>query len=214
MTDQTLTTAAPDAWWADLYDARHGDTLTAATSPAQAGDRLPDWRTGQTVDLDERPAGEDKRPAGESAGTDAADAADAYEEFDDDELAEDDESDDEPSRGRTARLHPRQVKAYILEHHGEQQLRFKKLLYNASAAGAGWGLSWEGRLHEVLVSCGRETSDPYAAMILGAAVVGATAILIDRRTRGWWWPLAWVCRIPLAAAVLALALYTPAATIR
>lgn len=47
-----------------------------------------------------------------------------------------------------------------------------------------------------------------AGLVLGAATVCAVPWLIaDRFTRRWWPPLAWVCRIPLASAVLAAALY-------
>jgi hypothetical protein len=194
-------------WWADLYDAPHGDTLAATTPPppAPAGDRLPP--PGQVVNLDDAAA-----PDTDDDETD--EEQDAYEEFDNDELADDDETDDEDQAdvrpSRAARLHPRQVRAYLVEQHGEQRQRWRYLAYNGSAAYAGWALGWEGSLHGLLVDCGRETGDPLAAIILGLAVVGLARAVIDRRTRGWWSGLAWVCRIPLASAVLALALYTPA----
>jgi hypothetical protein len=194
-------------WWADLYDARYGDTTATVTPPAVAGHRLPP--PGSVVDLDA-----DVPDAGEEL--DAEDAEDAYEEFDDDGELDDDETDDEidaEPRIGAARFHPRRVREHVAEHHGEQRQRLRHLAYNGSAAVVSWGLGWEESVHAVLVDCGRETGDPYAAIVLGVAAVGAAVVLIDRRTRGWWGPLAWICRIPAASAVLALALYTPAVTL-
>lgn len=201
---ETLTPAVPaDDWWAQLYDAAHGDTLeqrpAARVLPAPAGDRLPP--PGQTVDLDKHPLDDDQDD----------DAADAFEEFDDsDELAEDDETDNEVPRERiAARLHPTRVREYLRDEHGDQQRRLRNLAYSGSAAGLGWGLGLVDRLHALLDECARQTGDPYAALVLGAGVIAAAVLLVDRRTRGWYRPLAWACRIPLASAVLALALYTP-----
>lgn len=47
-----------------------------------------------------------------------------------------------------------------------------------------------------------------APLAAGVTVYALVEHLIDRRTRGWWPPLAWVMRIPLASAALAMALYT------
>jgi hypothetical protein len=191
----------------------HGDTASvpaARAADAPTGNRLPP--PGQVVTLDEDAA--PKTDDGDGDG-DAPDEQPGEGEEPDELPAEaDGDQDGVQPWSRVAEFHPRQVRGYVLEHHGDASKRFKLLVYNAGAAGTGWGFGWEGRLHSVLVACGRETGDPYAAMILGAAVVGAAVALIDRRTRHWWWPLAWVCRIPLATAILALALYTPAATIR
>lgn len=83
-------------------------------------------------------------------------------------------------------------------------------LYNASAAGAGWGLGLYGVFADAIASCGTDYG------ISGALVLGLGGCLViahfwDRRTRHWWPGLAWVARIPLATAVLALALWAPAA---
>jgi hypothetical protein len=133
----------------------------------------------------------------------------AYEEFDDDELCEDDESDDTESRERA----PRQSLREYVADHGDQQRRFWRLVYNGSAAGAGWGLGWVGDMERMLHNCAAETGDAGAALILGVAVMGVVIAVIDRRTRHWYSALAWACRIPLASAVVALALFTPAITL-
>ncbi|MGA5637102.1 hypothetical protein [Streptomyces lydicamycinicus] len=87
--------------------------------------------------------------------------------------------------------------------------RARRLLYNGSAAGLGWYLHFGPPIKHLLEECGREAGIG-ASLIVGVGICGAAAFLIDRRTRHWWPPLAWVCRAPLAAAVLALLLYAPA----
>lgn len=207
-------------WFDELYDGQHPDTLSAvatvapaptAASPAvpvAGGARLPDWRTGQTVNLDKAaPAVDEADEADDEFGDELADGDeltdDQYDEFDDDgELVEDDETGDLPPRGRV-----RRVREYVVEHHGDQQRRLRNVVYSGSAAGAGWLLGYESRLHALLDECGRLTGNPYAAVVIGAVAVAAAIAIVDRRTRGWYWPLAWACRIPAATAVLALALY-------
>jgi hypothetical protein len=85
----------------------------------------------------------------------------------------------------------------------------RRLLYNASAAAAGWGLGLYHLFAGALADCGTNYS------ISGALVLGAGGSLLiahvwDRRTRHWWPGIAWAARIPLATAVLALALWAPA----
>jgi len=89
--------------------------------------------------------------------------------------------------------------------------RTRKLLYNASAAGAGWGLGLYQQCARALADCGQQYS------ISGALTLGIGGSLLiahvwDRRTRHWWPGIAWVARIPLATCLLALALWAPAAT--
>jgi hypothetical protein len=83
-------------------------------------------------------------------------------------------------------------------------------LYNASAAGAGWGLGLYQQCAHALADCGQEYSIS-GALTLGIATSLLVAHVWDRRTRHWWPGLAWAARIPLATAFLALALYAPAA---
>jgi hypothetical protein len=83
-------------------------------------------------------------------------------------------------------------------------------LYNTAAAGTGWALGLYAPFAAALEDCGSNYS------IGGALVVGVGGCLLiahvwDRRTRHWWPVLAWAARIPLATAVLALALWAPAA---
>ncbi|MFI2078548.1 hypothetical protein [Streptomyces triculaminicus] len=85
-------------------------------------------------------------------------------------------------------------------------------LYNLGAAGSGYAFGLVPALHDAISSCGEQTSIG-GALFLGGGICLITAHFWDRRTRHWYRPLAWAARIPLASAITALALYTPAATI-
>jgi hypothetical protein len=86
----------------------------------------------------------------------------------------------------------------------------RRLLYNASAAGAGWALGLYHQFAGALADCGTNYSIG-GAIVLGAGGTVLIAHVWDRRTRHWWPGIAWVARIPLATAILALALWAPAA---
>jgi hypothetical protein len=83
--------------------------------------------------------------------------------------------------------------------------RARRLVYNGSAAAIGWGLGLGPAVRDFIAACGQEAGT-LPAFIVGLAVCGSVSLLVDRRTRGWWAPLAWVLRAPLASVVLALAL--------
>ena len=88
--------------------------------------------------------------------------------------------------------------------------RTRAFLYNASAAGAGWLLGLYHQFAWAVSDCATEQGIG-AGLVLG---IGGTALIAhvwDRRTRHWWPGIAWAARIPLATALLALALWAPAA---
>lgn len=87
----------------------------------------------------------------------------------------------------------------------------RRLLYNASSAGAGWALGLYDQFAAALTDCGTNYSIG-GALVLGAGGCLLIAHIWDRRTRHWWGGIAWCARIPLATAVLALALWAPAAS--
>lgn len=86
--------------------------------------------------------------------------------------------------------------------------RTRRLLYNASAAGAGWMLGLYGKFSWAIHDLGKSSIS--GALVLGIGGSAVIAQFWDRRTRHWWPGIAWVARIPLATAVLALALWAPA----
>ncbi|MFE0875368.1 hypothetical protein ACFW4X_10870 [Streptomyces smyrnaeus] len=83
------------------------------------------------------------------------------------------------------------------------------LLYNGSAAALGWAFGLVDLFGGWIADCGHAYSVT-TALLLGTGIVVILGQFIDRRTRGWWGPLPWICRAPLASAVLALGLYAPA----
>jgi hypothetical protein len=87
----------------------------------------------------------------------------------------------------------------------------RRLFYNASAAGAGWMLGLYHQFADALADCGTNYSIS-GALVLGIGGSALIAHVWDRRTRHWWPGIAWAARIPLATAVLALALWAPAAS--
>ena len=87
----------------------------------------------------------------------------------------------------------------------------RRLLYNASAAGTGWLLGLYRLFADAIADCGQQTSIS-GALVLGVGGTLLIAHVWDRRTRHWWSGIAWAARIPLATAVLALALWAPAAS--
>lgn len=86
----------------------------------------------------------------------------------------------------------------------------RRFLYNATAAGAGWMLGLYSKFAWALDDCGHQEGAD-AALILGVGGAALIAHVWDRRTRHWWPGIAWCARIPLATALLALALWAPAA---
>jgi len=85
----------------------------------------------------------------------------------------------------------------------------RRFLYNASAAGAGWLLGLYSKFAWALNDCST-TEGVTAGLVLGIGGSLLIAHVWDRRTRHWWPGIAWAARIPLATAILALALWAPA----
>lgn len=91
-----------------------------------------------------------------------------------------------------------------------QQAKTRTAIYWGTAAAAGWwaGPGWSGLtplLLDAMTAQGSENGVP-AGVAMGVGFVLFGSVL------AWRLPV-WICRIPLAAAVLALALYGPDATL-
>lgn len=276
--ETTVDDAVPDGPDPDTADPDEKDSAVPQGRRIlkKMASRLPDWRTGQTIDL-----GNDGAEAAGDTGT--GDAHDEEAPGEDPEEGEAGDAGDEPSVAgepgepaparRSARFDPRRVRDYVVAEHGDQAQRLRKLAYNSTAAGLGWGLGLEAAVRTAL-QAGMQFPAETLALLLASGVVipawraigraanvlpfpaasrplltvGATwfaaatapallaeavdhgipldAIallttsgglcglgwLIVRRTRGWWAPLAWAGRMPLATALVAIALYTPTLT--
>jgi hypothetical protein len=139
------------------------------------------------------------------------------------QLYDDEDTDPEPKRDEPAHrfqpqpdYYPRPRMPEVLTHSGERAAaalspRTRRFLYNASAAGTGWLLGLYQQLAHAITDCGKTTSIA-GALVLGIGMCLLIAHLWDRRTRHWWPGIAWAARIPLATALVALALYAPAAS--
>jgi len=207
--------AAESSWWDDLYDTAVGDTHvpTARAVPDRARvttDRLPNWRKGETTDLTATPdpAPEDK-PGPDSPDAHAADGPDRPD--DDPDWAEATDPDDPVERapGRPSAA-IRTAARRATAAHLTLPRRTRWFASTGAAAALGYGLGLVSLMQGWICSCG-DTQDPTGALILGGVMV-ATGAAIAWHTRPWWPPLAWTCRIPLASALLALALYAPGVT--
>lgn len=180
--EPTAPAASGGDWWDRLYD----DTPDHS-GPAPRKPRIP---------IPHRPPPPKAGPT-EQPGPDPDDA---------DPQWEDAEPGDEstPQAVRRARRSPaREWRA----GWSQTDRRTRWLLINGAAAGAGWLLELAPLFRGWITDCGHQ-SGATAALCLGAGLVFGAALL-DGRARGWWPPLAWACRIPLASAVLAVCLYAP-----
>ncbi|MEU6115878.1 hypothetical protein ABZ840_15305 [Streptomyces sp. NPDC047117] len=195
---------ASDDWWNRLYA---DEDSPPAEDPAPhriavPSDRLPDWWADKPVHLSPE---EDTEP--EPVDTDADEVDEEPEELEEDEDQEDDLAAPAPvSKAPAADSFwrgwaPAGTVGMQLLH----PTRGRKVLYNVSAAVLGWGLNAVQPLEELIEACGREYGR-VGAVVLGGVVVLAVGVLIDHKTRHWWPPLAWMCRIPLATTVLAFLL--------
>jgi hypothetical protein len=182
-------------WLDDIIDDREPPAPARPVAP-----RLPDWRKRETADL---------IPPAESLPEPVAVAGTVGEQPE--EAASDVEG--EPVKPRPRRDPHRYLPIPTDRvHHAYAGLpaRARAVLYTGGAAGLGWAFGLPQTMHSWIADCGHDQG-PTAGLVLGAGLILACAVLVDRRTRGWWPPLAWVCRIPLASALLALALYAPGA---
>jgi hypothetical protein len=217
----------------DPNDGDPGQVATAPAVPAQHGNRLPPWweakkpvtgvgdhaPTAATGDpaapVPPKPTApprdwlddilDSNKPAPAPARKPAAEPAKDDEEQVDRPRAFEPQPDYWPRPHMPAAVTDIPDRAEAAISHGT-----RRFLYNAAAAGAGWGLGLYGQFAGVLADCG-------ATSIGGGLVLGVGGTLLiahvwDRRTRHWWPGIAWCARIPLATAILALALWAPAAT--
>ncbi|UYB41197.1 hypothetical protein SLV14_003911 [Streptomyces sp. Je 1-4] len=214
-----------DDWWEALYgdgtaDAAEVPTPRAVTAPAG---RLPFWWTGEGVALGEDAEEVDTDPVPPCEHPELLEVHDTYGELVAylcpacDAQLEVDTDEDEPKPrpyerlAASARSVGQKASGWLPAGATGITLnpRARRLLYNGSAAGLGWFLHIGPPIKHLVETCGREAGIG-ASLFVGVGICGAVAVLVDRRTRHWWPPLAWVCRAPLAAAVLALLLYAPA----
>jgi hypothetical protein len=214
-----------------------GQVATAPAVPAQHGNRLPPWWEAKkpVADTDpQAPAAATGDPAAPVPPKPTARPRDWLDDILDSnkpapapDPEPDDEPDGEPDEEEEEQVeklpafnpkpgywpHPHMPATFThIPNRGEPAISHgtRRFLYNATAAGAGWGLGLYDQFAHVIEDCA--TTSIGGALVLGIGGSVLIAHVWDRRTRHWWPGIAWIARIPLATAILALALWAPAAT--
>ncbi|MEU7178824.1 MULTISPECIES: hypothetical protein [Streptomyces] len=222
----------PD-WWDRLYQDTHPTPPDPAPAPVPAADerpadRIQSWWTGRHVDLTKPHQAEEDEDDGQAVEEDQEQEGEGEGECEhptllplvvpitgetvaylctacDAQLPADENGDVEPEPQTEAQRPSRSRWLPAGAQGMSLNPRARRVLYNGSAAGLGWYLGLGPNVRDFVSACGREAG-AVPALIVGLAICGSVALLIDRRTRHWWAPLAWVLRAPLAAVALALAL--------
>lgn len=104
-------------------------------------------------------------------------------------------------------LAARSPRQSLLDAYDRVPPRVRWLGYHATAAYMGWTLglvNWSTYVTTWIAHTG--PIGPQA--VFWYATAGAT-VLVYRRTRGWWWPLAWLAAIPVCSTVTGVLLYAP-----
>lgn len=161
--------------------------------------RLPDWRKGETADLDP----ETPEPAPDEPLPPPPESADAPDD-------EDTQPTDLRTRVRKARdwLPERPQEAPLRDALAEtelpiwQQRRIRRVAYYGTAAGTGWWLGLGPWLLDGIQTIGQQES-------IGAGLSMGCGFIFIGLIAAHYVP-GWIGRIPVATAVLALALYAPA----
>jgi hypothetical protein len=203
---------AAQGWWDELYDTAHDDHHRPDATPP-AAPRLGNWRKSEPTDLrGNRPESPDERPPETVETKPDVDDEQLHDEDDEGEWEDVDETEPQGvARRSPARASRPSAGARAQHEYAQLPRRTRWLLYNGTAAAAGYWVQLAPLMEGWITDCGSSTS-PGGGIGLGVGLIIAAGALIDHPTRGWWGPLPWLCRIPLASAVLALLLYAPGVT--
>lgn len=111
-----------------------------------------------------------------------------------------------PGAPRTAwDTRPPAPRQSLAEAWNNVPFRLRWLAYHASAAYLGWSMGmvgWSTYVTGWIADTG--PAGPQAFFWYAAA--GAT-FLLYRRTRAWWWPVAWLAAVPVSSTVVGVLLY-------
>lgn len=108
---------------------------------------------------------------------------------------------------RTRRPHSPRPAQSLLDAWDGVRPRTRWLAYHGTAAGLGWGLGITTWATDTTgwVADGRWVSPESIACY----ALGAVTVALYRRTRHWWWPVAWLAAVPASSIVLGVLLYAP-----
>jgi hypothetical protein len=113
-----------------------------------------------------------------------------------------------PGAARTAwDSRPASPRQSLLDAWDAVPYRLKWLAYHASAAYLGWSCGLVGYVTYVTAwIADTGLIGLQATFWYGAA---AATFLLHRRTRSWWWPIAWLAAVPATSTVVGVLLYAP-----
>lgn len=112
-----------------------------------------------------------------------------------------------PGAPRTAwDTRPQSPRQSLIEAYDNVPYRLRWLAYHASAAYLGWSAGLVDYATYVTAWIADTGFGPQAWFWCGA---GAVTVLLYRRTRGLWWPIAWCAAIPVTSTVVGVLLYAP-----
>jgi hypothetical protein len=113
-----------------------------------------------------------------------------------------------PGKARTAwDSHPPALRQSLADAWDNVPYRLKWLAYHGTAACLGWTVGlvdWATYVTAWIADTG--PVGPQAVFWYAAA---GTTVLLYRRTRSWWWPVAWLAAIPATSTVVGVLLYAP-----
>lgn len=110
-----------------------------------------------------------------------------------------------PGAPRTAwDTRPTSPRQSLMEAYDNVPYRLRWLAYHASAAYMGWSAGLVDYTTHVTAWIADTGFGPQAWFWCG---VGAATLLLHRRTRGLWWPIAWFAAIPAASTVVGVLLH-------
>jgi hypothetical protein len=191
-------------------------TPAAPVDRPVGGARLPDWRTGQHVDLTPPPAEDTENDATEAEPEEALEEGtpekDEADDAGDDADGEPD-PDEQPDTGRIyqrpkftapSALRPKQsVADWARGIWGS----YSWPIYNGTALGTGFALRMPQFFRDETAYLTVVHHSWTAAPTVAWYGVAAVILLADWRSRGWWPGLAWAMRIPTASLVVGTLLY-------
>lgn len=197
--------------WLDRLYADEQPPTAAPVEPVRGGGRLPDWwapKRDVTAPEPDEPETDQDAPGDDAETEPSTDIAPA-----DDAPAADAGPAAAPPQPYVVEIHTAATEAAAgFVKDPDQRKRVARVLYNGTAAGIGWAAGGGPWVLDSLLYYGQADGNNGVWVGVGVIVV---CLIAEMRSHGWrhrgrhvvWQLLGWIARIPLATAVLALALY-------